>query len=166
MVDVDDKTAIVLPTLREETCIAPTADKTISITMTSTTSNIAEDDSIDNFDSSIDSGTSTGDTFSVVLNSKVDLKIYDIKMSELYHTDWCTTYSETITTITPGKVLATGNFCSLIFDDTERYIDFEMPLIASPSTCSDSANIWTAWLKETTGTVYDASAFKVSIDIS
>ena len=165
MVDVDDKTAIVLPTLREETCIAPTADKTISITMTSTTSNIAEDDSIDDFDSSIDSGTSTGDIFSVVLNSKVDLKIYDIKMSELYLTDWCTTYSETITTITPGKLLTTGNFC-LIFDGIERYIDFEMPVIASPSTCSDSANIWTAWLKETTDTGYDASEFKISIDIS
>ena len=68
LVDIDDKTAIVLPTLREETCIAPTADKTISITMTSTTSNIAEDDSIDDFDNRIDSGTSTGDTFSVVLN--------------------------------------------------------------------------------------------------
>ena len=166
MVYVDDKTAIVLPTLREETCIAPTADKTISITMTSTTSNIAEDDSIDDFDSSIDLGTPTGDTFSEILNSKVDLKIYDIKMSEIYPTNWCTTYRETITIITPGKLLTTGSFCSLIFDGIERYIDFEMPVIASPSTCSDSVNIWTAWLKETTGTGYDASTFKVSIDIS
>ena len=61
--------------------------------MTSTTSNIAEDDSIDDFGSSIDKGTSAGDTFSVVLNSKVDLKIYDINTSELYQTDWCTTYT-------------------------------------------------------------------------
>ena len=67
-VDINSKTAIVLPTLREETCIAPTVDKTISIIMTSKTSNIAEDDSIDDFDNRIDSGTSTGDTFSVVLN--------------------------------------------------------------------------------------------------
>ena len=41
-----------------------------------------------------------------------------------------------------------------------------MPVIASPSTCTDSANIWTAWLKETTGTGYDASTFKISLDLT
>ena len=134
--------------------------------MTSTTSNIAEDTSTDDFDSNIDQGTSTGNTFLVILNTTRSLNIYDINSSELYPTSWCTTYTKTITTITPGKLLTTGNFCSLIFDDTERFIDFQMPVIASPSTCSDSANIWIAWLKETSGNGYDPYTFKISIDLT
>jgi len=40
-----------------------------------------------------------------------------------------------------------------------------MPVIATPSTCTDSANIWTPWLKATTSG-YDASKFKISIDLT
>ena len=86
-------------------------------------------------------------------------------MAKLFSTSWCSTYTETIT-ITPGKLLSTGTFCSLVFDDIERYFDFQMPVIATPTTCTDSNNIWTPWLKETTGSGYDASKFKISIDLT
>ena len=41
-----------------------------------------------------------------------------------------------------------------------------MPVIASPSTCTDTANIWTPWIKEITGIGYDATKYKLSIDIA
>jgi hypothetical protein len=41
-----------------------------------------------------------------------------------------------------------------------------MPVIASPSTCTDTANIWTPWIKEITGVGYDATKYKLSIDIA
>ena len=65
-----------------------------------------EGDKIDNGDTNTD-----GTYFTVILDSTSDLEIYDINASELYPTSWCTTYTTTITTITPGKVLLTGNFC-------------------------------------------------------
>ena len=129
LVDIasDTTQGIVLPTLREETCLGPTTDLTKSITMTTmTNSDIKEDSSTDEFEASkIDNGdTDTGDTYFAVIYTKLDLKIYDIKTTELFPTSWCTAYSTTITTITPGVALTTGTFCSLLFDDTERYIDF------------------------------------------
>ena len=128
-VDIDSTftQGIVLPTLREETCLAPTnLTKTINMTPISS-SDISEGESTEDFEGTeVDNGdTDTGGTyFSVMLDTTSDLEIYDINASELFPTSWCTTYSTTITNITPGKVLPTGTFCYLLFDDTERYIDF------------------------------------------
>ena len=86
-----------MPTLREETCLAPAIDTTKSISMTiMALSDIEEGFSIDDFygDKIDDGDTNTSSTYyTVSLDTKADLKIYDIKTSELFPTSWCTTYT-------------------------------------------------------------------------
>ena len=85
-----------------------------------TSSNIEYDQNTEDFDyNKIDNGnTDTGGSYlSISLDTRKDLEIYDLKATELFPTSWCTTYSETITAITPGKALTTGNFWVFQYKD-------------------------------------------------
>ena len=114
LVNIADGTSqgIVLPTLRDETCLAPAADATKSMTLTlKTLSSLSQTSNEDFKSTTIDNGdlNTSGTYWTVPLNTQVIYETYDIKMSEMFPTSWCTTYSTPIIVITPGKLLTTGN---------------------------------------------------------
>jgi hypothetical protein len=115
VVNIADSTSqgIVLPTLRDETCLAPAVDSTKIMTLTILTSVLSQTLNQDLRSTAIDNGdfNKSGTFWAVPMNTQVIYETYDIKMSEIFTTSWCTTYSTPITIITPGKVLSTGNLC-------------------------------------------------------
>lgn len=97
-----------------------------------------------------------------------DAKNFDVMIENLESNSWCTTFSQTITSVTPGS-FDTSTGCRLggTFDGSLYEFPFDKPVITAPS-CTDTGEIWMSYI-DAPGTGgnddYMAAKFQISVDM-
>ena len=97
-----------------------------------------------------------------------DAKNYDVIFDNLQSNSWCTTFSQTITTVTPGSMNAGSTICGLggTFDGTLYEIPFIKPVITDPACSTASGEIWTSYIDSPgSNDDYEAKTFTLSVDM-